>query len=794
MSINNNPLFVNDKNQTSLSESSTKTFLNKKRNISLLQRNYLIRRILSPIINDNNEYEKICNLYYLLMSFDWNDEVHSKNNLLQNIRGNSLWFYISAMYFPFVSNELVDNVSLLPDVINKCIIERHSTGKTPYKKNTPYHKKEKFNGDITSLLKDHPNPGQTSIEELMEIIQKNISTIDKLNSSNISQHIKKNFLLTNKYDGNSTYDEYLRMDMEYHSRLLNKFVDYIKTKNELRNLALDEVDPDDVVCVVCNDGDYEDDNLIVYCAVCHITVHQKCYGIEVVPKDDWICHSCLIYNNPTTCNSIECILCPVKGGAMKPCSVKKTSMLYSYLMSLRSSSNNPNGTNSNLSSGSKSYNGVKNLFTTVEETSTSTFSHNSTNCITNCSNNNGTPTPTTTNTSSSGNFISNSNEFINEKIANEHAWVHLSCALWIPEIIISNYDQKEKIKGIEGIGKKRFMERCEICLLKGYGPTIKCERCELRFHVECARVNKFQLESTVNQMGENKFHIFCQRHAPHKLVKARELKKQREVDDIKQFANIIEKNIEQYNKSHKNATLSVYNKSKGERAVLDLSASKIKLNNKEKKSFINAIRNLALEISQLNIEVNTKDYSLIPSTTINLRYIDLLTPAKFPWYMLKETEGYLAGMKPIEIFRIYKSIIPNEVEFNKVILRKGTRSNLNKKNKVITYCYCKKNDEAFMIGCEMGDKCPNNGWYHLECVEELKNLTRDDVQCEKFGLYYCPECRKINNLPSVNYNALFCKSSTEASVDNGTASVNNNTNNNKDNISNNVVNNDAIVI
>ena len=163
--------------------------------------------------------------------------------------------------------------------------------------------------------------------------------------------------------------------------------------------------------------------------------------------------------------------------------------------------------------------------------------------------------------------------------------------------------------------KKRFMERCEICLLKGYGPTIKCERCELRFHVECARVNKFQLESTVNQMGENKFHIFCQRHAPHKLVKARELKKQREVDDIKQFANIIEKNIEQYNKSHKNATLSVYNKSKGERAVLDLSASKIKLNNKEKKSFINAIRNLALEISQLNIEVNTKDYSLIPSTT-----------------------------------------------------------------------------------------------------------------------------------------------------------------------------------
>ena len=40
--------------------SSQKNSLNsyKKRNIDLLQRNYLIRRILSPNIEKNNEYEK----------------------------------------------------------------------------------------------------------------------------------------------------------------------------------------------------------------------------------------------------------------------------------------------------------------------------------------------------------------------------------------------------------------------------------------------------------------------------------------------------------------------------------------------------------------------------------------------------------------------------------------------------------------------------------------------------------------------------------------------------------------
>ena len=95
---------------------------------------------------------------------------------------------------------------------------------------------------------------------------------------------------------------------------------------------------------------------------------------------------------------------------MKPCSLKKSSMFYSFLMSLRSSSN------SSLVSSTKT------LFTTFEETTTSTTEHNNNN------NNNG--------------------EYINDKIANEHAWVHLSCALWIPEIIISNYEMKEKINHV----------------------------------------------------------------------------------------------------------------------------------------------------------------------------------------------------------------------------------------------------------------------------------------------------------------------------------------------------------
>jgi hypothetical protein len=38
------------------------------------------------------------------------------------------------------------------------------------------------------------------------------------------------------------------------------------------------------------------------------------------------------------------------------------------------------------------------------------------------------------------------NEFINKKIAKENAWVHLSCAIWLPEVYIADYEKKDEIK------------------------------------------------------------------------------------------------------------------------------------------------------------------------------------------------------------------------------------------------------------------------------------------------------------------------------------------------------------
>jgi hypothetical protein len=92
--------------------------------------------------------------------------------------------------------------------------------------------------------------------------------------------------------------------------------------------------PDDIVCLICNDGDYEDNDLIVYCSSCGMTVHQSCYGIVVLPKDDWHCYPCLAFG-PEKAKLQTCILCPVKGGAMKPCQLKMSTQPYTIIMNLR---------------------------------------------------------------------------------------------------------------------------------------------------------------------------------------------------------------------------------------------------------------------------------------------------------------------------------------------------------------------------------------------------------------------------------------------------------------------------
>ncbi|KAL2866184.1 putative PHD finger domain protein [Aspergillus lucknowensis] len=80
----------------------------------------------------------------------------------------------------------------------------------------------------------------------------------------------------------------------------------------------------DTKCAICDDGDCENANAIVFCDGCDLAVHQECYGVPFIPEGQWLCRKCQLIGR----GSPNCIFCPNTEGAFK----QTTSSKWSHLL------------------------------------------------------------------------------------------------------------------------------------------------------------------------------------------------------------------------------------------------------------------------------------------------------------------------------------------------------------------------------------------------------------------------------------------------------------------------------
>lgn len=379
---------------------------------------------------------------------------------------------------------------------------------------------------------------------------------------------------------------------------------------------------------------------------------------------------------------------------------------------------------------------------------------------------------------------------------------------------------------IESIDISRFNEKCSICLKTGYGPCLKCEnnKCKVFFHVECARINKFHMECLYSEDGL-KYFLYCQSHRPLQFLKSIEIKNNKKKEDIMKFGEILEKQYESLQKQNPrfNLITKTFPLEKSSSLHLKfLNKKRNKQNNQcnnnqynnfeltkiQQAKIISKVKEIYHKASNIDIIIKYKEkskkYEVLRESNNFITYKDTFDKDVFPWYLVN-----IPGI-PIKVaYQTYGKIISNLNEFNNYIFYRTTPGVNTKNNNLpintatnkyilnkssCDYCFCKKSyDESFMIECS-NTTCEHNRWFHPQCVEELKNVTKEEMEKDEFE-FTCRSCRRkydenytIENTSCYLNNEISTKRRRQTNL----SGINSKTDNNIDTIEKNI-NNSGII-
>ncbi|CAK6965675.1 LOW QUALITY PROTEIN: protein Jade-1 [Scomber scombrus] len=101
-------------------------------------------------------------------------------------------------------------------------------------------------------------------------------------------------------------------------------------------------------------------------------------------------------------------------------------------------------------------------------------------------------------------------------------WVHVSCALWIPEVSIGNPEKMEPITNVSHIPSNRWALICCMCKEKT-GACIQCsaKNCRTAFHVTCGLHASLEMNTILTEDDEVKFKSYCPKHSGIEAAESR---------------------------------------------------------------------------------------------------------------------------------------------------------------------------------------------------------------------------------------------------------------------------------
>ena len=456
--------------------------------------------------------------------FNWDDDLYEKESIKigKYLTSTLYWVLIDSSYFS--EENIENNVKKITDVYletgstnNSIKDELNKEKKSINKNNNIINKidktlldnfKNKINSDKSHSIINYLNydkkgkyfpsvlgynEAKENMTHVKEHIKFYINLVNKINKKRIQKLQVKAMDIQSKYnsrnntnkennsiiltDDNELEESYLYEKNQESYNIRNKFWNYLyqkekdflikrEEKNEqetnIKDNKSEEKEDNFYIngCNICNVEDLGQNNYLYECVQCGIKVHQLCYRIKTNPDPKkWKCSKCKVLSSKEA-NNLECLLCPIRGGAMQRAKISKDSYFYKTIMSIRKNEekNNPN-------------------------------------------------------------LISYAG-YINVSAYQEYPWVHLSCALWNNDVKLDIYDKKKNIRFDEDKIIKNYSNLCYVCKLRNFGPTIKCknQNCNFFCHPECARVNDYYLEMEATDKIW-KFSLYCQNHRPNRFIK-----------------------------------------------------------------------------------------------------------------------------------------------------------------------------------------------------------------------------------------------------------------------------------